>query len=190
MQNQTYGEFSEFEISRIAMKFKEDESYKTAGAVGSCEESMDSRTVTKKYKGMTAKTRTKGTGSGEAKLSWHMDYETYKKAYGMNLGDLEEGVVAYGQNSSHPEFSVVLEVKDEDDNVKFKAYPNCVVKDGLARKTENGSEEVAEIEITIAIMPDEYGNGVYEALKNGVSAEIANKWMTEFTPTLARKKEL
>jgi hypothetical protein len=185
-----YGEFSEFECRKLAMKFKDDENYQEAGAIGSVEESMNTKTVTKKYMGVEKKTRTKGTGAGELKLSLHMNYERYKKTYGMNLDGLEDGVAAYGSNSVHPEFGIVMETVDEDENVKYKAYPNCVVKDGIARKIENGGEDVAEIEMTVAVMPDETGNGMYEALESKLSQELKGKWMTEFTPDLVKAKEL
>ena len=70
-----YGEFSEFECRKFAMKFSKDENYVEAGAVGSIEESMNTKTVTKKYMGIEKKTRTRGTGTGELKLSLHMNYE-------------------------------------------------------------------------------------------------------------------
>ena len=185
-----YGEFSEFTCEEFAMKFSDEKTYTEAGAVGTIEESMNTKTVIKKYKGMDAKKVTKGTGSGELKVSIHMDYGIYKKTYGMNLGDLEDGVVSYGQNSVHPHFGITSKVLDEDDNVKFKAYPNCTVEDGMARKITNGSEEVAEIDMTVSVMPDETGQGLYEALESELGEELKGKWMTEFTPELARKKEL
>lgn len=183
---QGYGEFSEFELEEFGMKFPEETEHTVAGAVGTLEESMNTKTVTKKYKGVESKTRTKGTGAGELKISMHMSYEMYKKTYGMNLDTLIGGVCAYGQNSVHPVFSSTTKVKDEDGNVKFKAYPNCTVKEGMARKVENGAEEVAEIELTIAVMPDEHGNGLYEALESGLSEDIAGKWMKEFTPEMVQ----
>ena len=185
-----YGEFSEFECRKFAMKFSKDKNYVEAGAVGSIEESRNTKTVTKKYMGIEKKTRTRGTGTGELKLSLHMNYERYKQTYGMNLDGLEDGISAYGSNSVHPEFACTVEAVDEDENIKYKAYTKCVVKDGIARKIENGGEEVAEIEMTVAVMPDDEGNGLYEALKSEVSSEIAQKWMTEFTPDLAKKKVL
>ena len=183
-----YGEFSEFECRKMAIKFEKESAYTEAGAVGSIEETMDSKTVTKKYMGVVAKTRTKGTGAGEAKISMHMNYDMYKKTYGMGLESLEDGVSAYGSSSVHPQFAMVCEVLDEDENIKYKAYPCCIVKDGISRKVENGGEEVAEIELTVAVMPDEYGQGMYEALADSLSSEIKQKWMTEFTPDLVKKK--
>lgn len=183
---QGFGEFSEFELDEFGVKFPEEDTYSVAGAVGNLEESMNSKTVVKKYRGVESKTRTKGTGAGEVKISMHIAYEVYKKMYGMNLDTLIDGVCAYGQNSVHPVFASTTKVRDEDGNVKFKAYPNCTVKEGMARKVENGAEEVAEIELTIAVMPDETGNGLYEALADDLSEEVAGKWMTDFTPEMVQ----
>lgn len=184
-----YKEYSEFSLERFGMKFPDDERYEVAGAVGSAEETMNSKTISKKYKGITAKTRTKGDGTGEVKFSMHMNYDMYVKAYGMKIENLIEGVTAYGQNSVHPTFGMVMEIRDEDEREKFKAYPNCIIKEGRAGKIDNGSEEVAEIEMTISIMPDKYGNGVYEALKEKLDEQTANKWMTEFTEDMVQVTE-
>lgn len=179
-----YKEYSEFTLDELGIKFKGEEKYEVAGAVGSAEETMNSKTISKKYKGIVAKERTKGDGTGELKVSLHMDYEKYIKAYGMKIEGLIEGVTAYGQNSTHPTFGLVMRIEDEDAREKFKAYPNCIVKSGRSGKIENGGEEVAEIELTVSVMPDEHGNGVYEALKEGLSQEVAGKWMTDFAAEL------
>lgn len=182
----TYQEYSEFEITDFAMKFDEDEKHNICGAVGSCEESLDTKTVSKSYKGIEAKTRTKGTGTGELKISMHMAYETYCKAFGMVQEDLKDGIRAYGQNSVHPTMSVTEKVIDEDGTIKYKAYPNCILKEGISRKIENGGEDVAEIEMTLSIMPDKYGNGMYEALEDSIDENTAATWMESFTPELAQ----
>lgn len=182
----TYTEYSEFEIDEIGMKIGDDEEHTVCGAVGSCEESLDTKTVSKKYKGIQAKTRTRGTGTGELKLSMHMAYEKYCKAYGMIDESLKSGIRAYGQNSVHPTMSVTEKVKDEDGVVKYKAYPNCILKEGISRKIENGGEDVAEIEMTLSIMPDEYGFGMYEALAENLEKATADAWMKTFTPKMAQ----
>lgn len=183
---QSMGEFSEFELDEFGIKFEKDEAHAVAGAVGSLEETLNTKTITKKYKGVEIKTRTKGSGNGELKVSMHMNYEIYNEIYGMNLENLIDGVCAYGQNSTHQVFSSTAKVIDEDGNVKYKAYPNCIVKEGISRKIENGGEEVAEIELTIAVMPDDDGNCLYEALANGLSEDITDQWMKNFTPDLVK----
>jgi hypothetical protein len=179
--------FSEYELREMAVKFKSEESYVNADCVGSCEEEMETKVVSKSCRGVVVKETVKGTGKGTLKLSMHMPYEIFKKAYGMQLDTLKEGVLAYGQNSRHEAFSITQHVFDEDGNEKFKAYPNAIIKTGIARKIENGAEEVAEVELEVSVMPDEYGNGMYEALASELTDETAKTtWMNAFTPELVR----
>lgn len=184
----TNGVFSEYEIREMGIKFKSADAYQTASCVGSCEEEMEAKVVTKKCRGVTQKTTVKGTGAGTLNLSMHMPYEIYKQAYGMELDTLIEGVSAYGRNSVHEAFAITQHVFDEDGVEKFKAYPNCIIMTGAANKTENGAEEVAELELEVSVMPDEYGNGVYEALASELTDEtLKTEWMTAFEPSLAQK---
>ncbi len=179
--------FSEYELRKMGIKFKSGEAYLPADCVGSCEEELETKVITKKCRGNVVKTTVKGTGSGTLTISMHMPYEIYTQAYGMELDTLMEGVKAYGQNSRHEAFSIVQDVFDEDGVEKFKAYPNCIIQTGVARKIENGAEEVAEIEMEISIMPDEYGNGVYEALASELKDEAAKTtWMTAFEPSMVQ----
>lgn len=179
--------FSEYELRKMGIKFKSGEAYLSADCVGSCEEELESKVITKKCRGNVVKTTVKGTGSGTLTISMHMPYEIYIQAYGMKLDTLIEGVQAYGQNSRHEAFAIVQDVFDEDGVEKFKAYPNCIIQTGVARKIENGAEEVAEIEMEVSIMPDEYGNGVYEALASELTDETAKTtWMTAFTPDMVQ----
>lgn len=183
----TYLEYSEFELEKLYAKVKGEESYEETGAVGSVEENLEVKSVVKKYKGIEAKNRTRGTGTGSLKFTMHMNYGKYKKFFGMEHDDLVEGVAAYGQPSVHKPISITEKVLDEDGIVKYKAYPNCMVKTGPSNKITNASEEVAEIEVEVAIQPDEYGYGMYEALAEELTPEMAKKWLTEFTPEMVRK---
>jgi hypothetical protein len=149
---------------------------------------MEAKVVSKSCRGVVIKETVRGTGKGTLNISMHCPWEVYTQMYGMDLDTLVDGVKAYGQNSRHEAFAIVQHVFDEDGVEKFKAYPNCIMKSGLARKIENGAEEVAEIEMEISVMPDTYGNGVYEALATELTDEtLKSKWMTGFEPSLAQK---
>lgn len=182
-----YGkDFAEFEIKNLSVKFKDDESPAVrAGCVGSLEESMNTKTVTKKCEGITVKQVTRGDGTGELKVTLHMLYDLFIKCFGMDFDDLKDGVHAYGRNSVHKPFCLTAEVYDEDENEKLKAYPNAVITSGIARKIENGAEEVAEMEITIGVMPDDDGFGMYEAIVSTLAdEEVKTKWMSDFSRDL------
>lgn len=180
--------FSEYEIKNSAIKIKdnEDTDFYNVGSVGSIEETLDCIIVTKKCEGVVKKTSIRGAGTGEAKITLHINYNLYVKLFGMDQPGLKNGVYAYGTGSRHKEFIYVGEVLDEDGNIKYKAYPNCIVKTGPSNKIENGGEEVQEIEITFSLFPDKFGNPEYEAPEIELDEVTKDQWMTAFTPELVR----
>ena len=180
--------FSEYELLELAMKFNDEEegTFTHADCTGSWEEEADTLTVTKNCRGTVAKKRTRGVGSGTITYSGHMPHSLWVKMYNMDQEGLAEGVAAYGKNSRHREMTVVAKLLDEDGNIKYKAYPR-VVANNLNRSVENGSEEVAETEIELGWMPDDNGNGFYEALEADMGTDtsgLKTKWMTAWTPDL------
>ena len=181
--------FSEYEVKNTAIKFSGEEGAAVrVGCVGTLEETLNAKTITKSCEGVVVKTAVKGNGTGELKLTLHMVYDLYLKSYGMYSDDLKDGVFAYGRNSRHQPMCITMEVLDEDGNKKLRAYPNCIITGGDARKIENGAEEVAEMEITISIMPDEHGNGMYEALvTDTLDATVKSKWLSEFSYEIVRE---
>lgn len=182
----TKGVFSEFEVKEQWIKVAGEENYSTMSCVGSSEEELEVKVITKKCRGVKAKEKVKGTGSGTLTESLHVPRDIYNKMYDMTRANLKEGVYAYGQNSSHPEFSITQRVLDEDDEEKFKAYPRCILESGPKRAVENGQEEVPELELTITLLPDENGECMYEALKSELDEETAGKWMEHFDTSLVQ----
>lgn len=193
--------FSEYELREMGISFdamtkgidsavtyNKKPSYKSTNCVGSSEEELDTRVISKSCRGVVVKKVVKGKGTGKVTVSMHCPYDVYTEAYGMELDTLIEGVKAYGTNSIHKAFSVVQHVYDEDGNEKFKAYPNCIIESGKTSKITNGAEEVAEIDLEISLMPDIYGNCEYEALASELTDETAKTtWMTAFTPDLVKE---
>lgn len=182
----TNGVFSEFEVKEQHIKMADEDSYSTMSCVGSSEEELEVKMITKKCRGAIAKEKVKGTGNGTLTESLHVPRDIYNKMYDMNRPNLKKGVYAYGQNSSHPEFSITQRVLDEDGVEKFKAYPRCVLESGPKRPVENGQEEVPELELTIKLLPDDNGECMYEALKNELDEETAGKWLEHFDTSLVQ----
>lgn len=186
MSNELMQIFSEYEVRQ--MNFALGERLWPVECIGSAEESNEVRKVVKKCRGVVSKTRTIGTGNGTVKVTAHMPYELYAIMHAMNEDDtLIDGVYGYGTYSHHPEMLMTEEILDEDGLEKFRAYPRCIATTGPARKTTNGEEEVAEVDLEISFMPDATGMGFYEALKDDIDKDVAEKWMSEFTPALVRK---
>ena len=182
----TNGVFSDYEVDEIGFKFEDETSYQSAKCVGASEEEMDVKVITKSCRGVVSKEKVKPTGRGNVKLTLHIPKAIYDMMFGMTLDSLIEGVKGYGRNSVHKSFCMVQHVTDEDGVEKLKAYPNCVVKSGKTSKIENGAEEVAQVELEVSVSPDEYGQGVYEALYEEVDEAVASTWMTAFTPDLVQ----
>lgn len=188
VENEVY---SEYEIKESSMKFPNDEKAARVGCVGSLEETLDSKQIKKKCEGIESIVAVRGKGTGSLKVTLHIKYALFVKAYGMHPEDLMDGINAYGKNSIHKSFSWVGKVQDENGNEKLKAYPNCLITDGISRKIENGGEEVAEIEMAITLNPDENGYCMYEALVAAIAEEGRNTfvetWMTAFKPEMVKK---
>lgn len=178
-----YEGFSEYEIKNSTVRFGNDPATRI-GCVGKLSESMNAKTITKKCEGVVKKSTTRGDGTGELKFTLHMRTAAYDAMFGMQTTGLKQGVKAYGQQSRHREFCFTAEVYDEDGNLKYKAYPRCCVQTGIVRNIENGAEEVAEIEVTVAVMPDELGNGLYEAFANELTSTMRSSWLTNFSNML------
>lgn len=182
--------FSEFEVKNTSIKFAEESAATKVGCVGSLEETMNSKTITKKCEGVVVKSVSRGDGTGELALSLHMKYDLFLKSYGMMSDGLADGVYSYGKNSVHKPFCLTCEVMDEDGNKKLKAYPNCVITTGITRKIENGAEEVAEMELTVSVMPDDNGIGMYEAVvTEALDSSIVSSWLENFTYELVKTTE-
>lgn len=178
---------SEYELDQLGIKFKDAEDTQIIKCIGSCEEEMESKVISKSCRGVVVKENVKGTGRGTLKLTAHIAWAIYHEFYGMTLDTLIDGVKAYGRNSVHKAFSATAHVTDEDGQEKYKAYPNCIVKTGVVRKIENGAEEVAQLELEISVSPDDFGNGLYEATADELKDdEVKAEWMTAFTPALVQ----
>ncbi len=183
--------FSEFEVKKSSLKFDNEEKSEPVGCVGSLEEKMNTKKITKKCEGVVVKNVRKGDGTGELKVTLHIRYPLFIKSFGMESAKLIKGVRGYGDSSVHPKAAFTCLVKDEDGVEKLKAYPKVTFDEFFTRKIENGSEEVAEVEATLAVEPDEYGFGVYEALVSELENEsIVDSWLNNFAPELVKVAEI
>lgn len=185
----TIDNFCEFEVKESAIRIRGEESFTVLGCVGTLEESFGTKTIKKKCEGKVKEQRTVPDGSGELKLSLHMKWKAYVDTFNLARTELKTGVYAYG-SKQHQVFEYVCKALDMDENVKYKAYPNCTVSTGIARKVENGGEEVAEIELTIALAADEYNECMYEAPEEELEDDnVKGKWMTEWNRELITATE-
>ena len=180
--------YSDFEIEEMNVLLHGEDIPIETGCIGTCEESLNVKVITKKCKGKVIKQLAKHSGGGEIKITGHMNYEAYCKIHGMNNDKLKDGVQSYG-SGSHPNMIVTQKVRDEDGVLKLKAYPNCVVSSAPSRKVDGSTEEVAEVEMTIALANDEHGESMYEEIIVDEKSNEAHvtSWMSGFNYNLIKK---
>lgn len=183
--------FSEFEVKESSIKFNKesDVTSNTIGCVGTFEEALDTKSITKKCEGVVVKNVTKCAGSGTIKVSLHIRNDIYMRMLGMNDSKLKNGVYGYGKDSIHEPFTYLAKVLDEDGVTKYVAYPNCVLSSGPSSKIENGAEEVSEREVEINLAIDSYGYVKYECLAeelDELDKSLGEQWMKQFNYDLIK----
>lgn len=179
--------FSEYDVTKIGIQFDGDEKATIMDTLGKDETSMSVRTVTKNKRNMPWKTRTKATGSGEKKLTLHIPEDVYANMFGMYVEGYKDGVMVYGQLSVHQQFCMTELVEDEDGNQKLKAYPCCTVKEGISRAVEGNAEEVAEVELTVSVDPDQDGIGEYSiVVVDEEDKALVTTWLEKFDTKLVK----
>lgn len=174
--------FSEFFLNRLGIKPAGAQATTILDCVGSLEEEMETKTITKSCRGRVKKSRTKGS-SGTLKITLHMPYQLYLAIYGMDGDDFADGVHGYGTTSMHKECLITAEVMDEDDNIQLRAYP-CATATSKKTAVNDDDTEVPMVELEYDITADDNEMIVYQALKDDVSEEIATAWMENWTPEL------
>lgn len=180
--------YSYFECDQFAMKVDGDETYTRDDCVGALEVERETKTVTKKCRGVIKKRKTKVTGNGTVTVKLHIKLDLYRKLHAMTNEGMQPGVYAYNNTKSMPEASITARVLDEDDNIMYLAYPRTKIEEIGKLSIENGNEEVAECEMKLSYMPDDYNQGEYQALEAELTGDVLNadNWMTEFSSEIAR----
>ena len=180
--------YSYFECDQLAIKVAGDNEYTRDDCVGSLEVERETKTVTKSCRGVVKKRKTKPTGNGTLTLKLHIKLGLYRKMTAMTNEGLQPGIYAWDNTVPMPEGSVAARVKDEDDNIMFLGYPRCKVEELNTLSIENGAEEVAEVEIKLSYMPDDFNKGEYQALEDELTGNVLTpeNWMTTFSSQTAQ----
>ena len=180
--------YSYFECDQLAMKVAGDEAYTRDDCIGSLNVERETKTVTKSWRGVVKKRKTKPTGNGTIELKLHMKLALYRRINAMTNEGLQPGVYAFDNTQSMPELALTARVKDEDDNIMFLGYPRCKVEEINKLEIENGAEEVAEVEMKLSYMPDDFNKGEYQALEAELTGDVLNakNWMTAFSSETAQ----
>jgi hypothetical protein len=157
------------------------------GALGSIEGETEIIEIVKKVEGIEAKRKSKPVKMSMT-VSAHIPVQVARDFFGLNTTGLKPGIWAYGTLSKGTQFVFTADVIDEfEDVVKLIAFSNCSNSTGFKISVENGSDEVAMLELEFTALKDTLNNFYYEALVAELSdATVATQWHTQFTPTLVK----
>jgi hypothetical protein len=157
------------------------------GALGSLEGETELVEIVKKAEGIEVKKKSKPVKM-TISASAHIPVQVARDLFGLRNKDLKPGIWSYGTLSKGNNFAFTADVIDEfEDVVKLIAFPNCTDNSGFKIGIENGSDEVAMLEVEFTVLPDTLNNFYYEALVAELSdASVATQWHTQFTPTLVQ----
>ena len=155
------------------------------GCLGKLDAETEIKEVIRKSEGITVQSR----GVPQhimITLSAHIQIAILRDIFGFHTNGLKKGVWAYGKNGLPANFIFTGDVYDlfETDR-KLIAHPNCSANTGFKWSLENGSDEVAEIEMEIKAMADESGEMMYEVFASEIEDDsIIAQWHTAFNREL------
>lgn len=177
--------FDAVTIKNASVLFKGESVTEPFGCVGKLDAESEVKEIKKVCGGVTQKKKSKPSQLN-VKISGHMKLSVLREIFGIKNDGLIDNVYSYGIDSSGKDFVFVAEEFDDFEEVsRLIAFPKCSSASGFVKSVENGAEELAETEIEITALPDEFGKLYYEAI--GLSEEDKKTWMTAFDPSKLQK---
>ncbi len=157
------------------------------GCTGNIEINTEYKTIVKNCEGVeqkSVKKITKLTG----KISVHMPLAIARTVFGLSNEGLAEGVYGLSDKSNIPDMCLTSKAVDLfTDEEKYICLPKISFTTGFAKKIDNSSEEVAEVELEFNGYKDENGEFYYEAIASEVDkVSIGDKWLKQFTPSIVK----
>lgn len=155
------------------------------GLVGQIEGETELSELTKKVGNLEVKKVVK-PNKMNLTVSGHIPVKVLRDYFGLTNLNLKPGIYAYGTLSKGHRFVFTADVVDEfEDLVKLIAFANCNNTSGFKITIENGSDEVAMMELEFTVLADDLGNFYYETLVAELSDQtVAENWHKEFKSTL------
>lgn len=187
-------QFDNYEITNgmfRQMKAGQLQTAEKLGCTGTITVEAETKKVTKKCEGKTAKEKTI-VEKLNCTFKGHMPVGVLRKVYGLTDADLKTGVIGYSRSSVGASGALTFDEYDLGrENHKLVAFPNITFTDGLKFTIENGKEEIAEIEVAFSALFDANGYCYYEALAGQADLEeaIKNGWNSSFAPELVKKPQ-
>ncbi|MDA2567523.1 phage tail protein, partial [Bacillus cereus] len=183
----TIDTFDAIEIKNASALFKGESVTEPFGCVGSLNAETEMKTTKKTCGGVTLKQKTKPIQMNVT-ISAHLQLKVLREIFGVTNKNLKEGVFSYGVDSIGKDFTFVAEEVDTFEDVsRYIAFPNCASATGFIKSIASGEEEVAETELEITCLVDEFGRFYYEAFASELKPEDVKMWMTAFDPAKVQK---
>ncbi|HHK5566188.1 TPA: phage tail protein [Bacillus thuringiensis] len=177
--------FDAVEIKNASVLFKGEHVTDPFGCVGKLDAETEIKSVEKKCGGFTQKKKSKPTQMN-VKISGHMQLKVIRNIFGITNEGLIDGVYSYGIDSLGKDFAFVAEELDIfEENTRLIAFPNCTSATGFVKSVENGAEELAEVELEVTALSDEFGRFYYEGIE--LPETVAKEWMAKFDSAKLRK---
>lgn len=185
MPTTTIDVFDAVEIKNASVLFKGEAVTEPFGCIGKLDAETEIKAIEKKCGGVTQKKKSKPTQL-TVKISGHMQLKVLRNIFGITNDGLITDVFGYGVDSKGKDFAFVAEEYDAfEENTRLIAFPNCAAATGFVKSIENGADELAEFELEITALPDQYGKFYYEGIN--LTGTVAQTWLTKFDPASLQK---
>ena len=186
-------EFAPHKITNASAQFFGTDGTQEPGTPFTCIGTVEGETVLKELvkmcEGVEVDKKVKAE-KHELTVSAHVPVSIMRKIFGFSNENLKQGVYSYGTKSKGQRFVFTADVIDEFEEVtKLIAFPNCRTNSGFTFTIENGADEVAEMEVSLAAYPDTQGELYYEAIvaELAVDSTVPDTWHTTFDRTLVEE---
>ena len=158
--------FAEFEVKELCFQFKSDgqTTAYTTKCIGTSEQEDELSVVTKPCGKSVINKRVSPTGNGTIDLAAHFPENLINAIYNMSRDGLIPGVKAMGNTVILPEFTLLQRITDDTGKEKIRIFPRVCAENGLTHSLDNSATEVGYGELSLSYMPDEKGEGYYDAL--------------------------
>ena len=159
------------------------------GCINDIEVEPEIRTITKTCEGVEVLSRPQ-IDYLTLSINAHFKPGIIRKMDGLKNDGLAVGVYGYPKFPIGAKLLITAKVLDENQVVKYIAFPNVMAPNGLSFSIDNTEDEVQLQEKELRAYNDVNDMSYYEAFADELEDDdIKTKWMNQFTPELVKDLE-
>ena len=190
MPTKTIDEFTSFRVTEMHIGIiGVDGTYgglTAEGCINDIEVEPEAREITKTCEGVQVLNRQQ-IDYLTLTINAHFNPGILRKMDGLTNEGLEVGVYGYPKYPKGAQLVITAKVKDENQIVKYIAFPKVSAPNGLSFSIDDTEDEVQLSERELRAYNDVNDMSYYEAFESELeSDEIKAQWLTEFTPELVK----